>query len=143
MTPKDTMTIFDLCSALAGALVNGADPKQPLFIDDGDEYYTIDGLIQDEGSKTYQLAMSRYCPDPEQDEAVRLATEIITQCEKALDRTLSAGERRDLLKDNTDWDSELCDKIADLVPGAHVHDWQEVNSEPPYDICISCGVHRR
>jgi hypothetical protein len=43
---------------------------------------------------------------------LRLAGDLITKCEADLNRRLSDGECRDLLKDNTAWDSDF---IAALV----------------------------
>lgn len=40
---------------------------------------------------------------------------IIANCSYALRRTLSAGERRDLLKDNTGWSNELISAIVDEI----------------------------
>lgn len=40
------------------------------------------------------------------------AHRIISNCEQDLKRLISRGETRDLLKDNTDWDSQICDIVA-------------------------------
>lgn len=60
------------------------------------------------------------------DEAVKAANRkleraraLIAKCETDLGRTLSGGERRDLLKDNTTWDSEfVAAVVAELNPYA-------------------------
>lgn len=40
------------------------------------------------------------------------ARKIIAAAERDLRRVLSVGERRDLLKDNTDWPSDRCDEVV-------------------------------
>jgi hypothetical protein len=43
------------------------------------------------------------------------ASRIIRNAEYSLARRLSAGERRDLIKDNTPWPSDVCDSAANAV----------------------------
>lgn len=57
------------------------------------------------------------------------ARQIITKCEAAFGRTLSDGERRDLLKDNTEWHSSVCDQIVEQM---------RVSSSSPVPLASSC-----
>lgn len=44
------------------------------------------------------------------------ALNIIVECERALGRKLCQGEKRDLLKDNTEWHGLVCDlSVAQLA----------------------------
>lgn len=45
------------------------------------------------------------------------AIAIITNCQKDLKRELSDGERRDLLKDNTYWTSEVIHEVVETLHG--------------------------
>jgi len=45
------------------------------------------------------------------------AVDMVDRCEADLKRTLSNGERRDLLKDNTDWDSDFVARCVDWMAG--------------------------
>lgn len=51
---------------------------------------------------------------------VARATELVRAAQRDLDRELSNGERRDLLKDNTDWPSThvafVVGRLGDCVP---------------------------
>jgi len=51
--------------------------------------------------------MADIIPGREADGKLNYAADMIARCEADLGRTLSVGERRDLLKDNTDWDRKF------------------------------------
>jgi hypothetical protein len=55
------------------------------------------------------------------------AISIVNDCERDLKRRLSNGERRDLLKDNTPWPSDLITMFVErMVMDAIERDWGRV-----------------
>lgn len=49
------------------------------------------------------------------EDAVAKATRIIRACEAHLERELTTGERRDLLKDNTNWTPATVEAVVAIV----------------------------
>lgn len=44
-----------------------------------------------------------------------MARRLIFSCEEDLGRKLTMGERRDLLKDNTNWDSDIIHDVVKMI----------------------------
>jgi hypothetical protein len=48
---------------------------------------------------------------------------------------------------NDYWEDQQYDDCATLIKREQQatckHQWEEVNAEPPYDVCVSCGEVRK
>lgn len=51
---------------------------------------------------------------------IEFATKLVTDCQRDLRRELTNGERRDLLSDNTDWETDyirsIVGQLGDCAP---------------------------